>query len=53
MSAKGNDAIKIRTLRLPSGKPIPVLGQGTWRMGEGPAKRQTEIDALRLGWISD
>jgi diketogulonate reductase-like aldo/keto reductase len=49
MSAKGNEATKIRTLRLPSGKPIPVLGQGTWRMGEEPARRQTEIDALRLG----
>src|SRR6266576_6271544 len=35
---------KIRTLR-----PIPVLGQGTWRMGEDPAKKKSEIDALRLG----
>lgn len=40
---------KIRALQLPSGRLIPVLGQGTWRMGEDPAKRQTEIDALRLG----
>jgi diketogulonate reductase-like aldo/keto reductase len=40
---------EVKTLRLPSGRPIPVLGQGTWRMGEDPAKRQREIDALRLG----
>lgn len=51
MSAKrkGAEDGKIRTLRLPSGRPIPVLGQGTWRMGEDPAKRQSEIRTLRLG----
>src|SRR6266567_1858573 len=41
--------LKIRTLTLPSGRPIPVLGQGTWRMGEDPAKRKAEIEALPLG----
>src|SRR5882724_7501115 len=46
---KGAEYVKIRTLPLPTGRPIPVLGQGTWRMGEDPAKRQSEIDALRLG----
>jgi len=44
--SRGPDA---RTLPLPSGRPIPVLGQGTWLMGENPAKRQDEIAALRLG----
>jgi diketogulonate reductase-like aldo/keto reductase len=39
----------MRTLSLPSGKSIPVLGQGTWRMGENPSKRLSEIAALRLG----
>lgn len=39
----------MKTLRLPSGREIPVLGQGTWRMGENSSKRQAEIDALRLG----
>jgi diketogulonate reductase-like aldo/keto reductase len=39
----------MRTVRLPSGRPIPVLGQGTWRMGENRAKRRVEIAALRLG----
>ncbi len=28
---------------------MPVLGQGTWRMGEDPDKRRTEISALRTG----
>ena len=39
----------VRTLRLPSGAPMPVLGQGTWGMGEEQAQRHTEIAALRLG----
>ena len=28
---------------------MPVLGQGTWRMGEERSRRQAEIAALRLG----
>jgi diketogulonate reductase-like aldo/keto reductase len=39
----------IRMLPLPSRRDIPVLGQGTWRMAENPAKRKTEIAALQLG----
>jgi diketogulonate reductase-like aldo/keto reductase len=39
----------MRTIKLPSGKSIPVLGQGTWRMGEDAARRQAEIDGLSLG----
>ena len=38
-----------KTLPLPSGRRIPILGQGTWRMAEDPAKRDEEIAALRLG----
>jgi diketogulonate reductase-like aldo/keto reductase len=41
--------LKIRALTLPSGRSIPVLGQGTWGMGESRAQRQAEIAALRLG----
>ena len=40
---------EVRTTLLPSGRPIPVLGQGTWMMGEDPSRRQSEIAALRLG----
>jgi len=38
-----------KTLELPSGRKIPALGQGTWRMGEHASKRQAEIQALQLG----
>lgn len=36
-------------LRLKDGTSMPKLGQGTWHMGENPAVRKREIDALRLG----
>jgi len=39
----------IRTVRLPCGEAIPVLGQGTWHMAEDPRRRVEEIAALRLG----
>lgn len=39
----------MRSLRLVSGQSIPVLSMGTWRMGEHPHDRQSEIDALRFG----
>jgi diketogulonate reductase-like aldo/keto reductase len=28
---------------------VPVLGQGTWNMGDDPGRREQEIAALRLG----
>ena len=39
----------MKTLQLRSGRNIPLLGQGTWRMGENSRYRQAEIDALKLG----
>ena len=44
-----NHAPKVRTTPLPSGRPIPLLGQGTWRMGEDTARRKSEVAALRYG----
>lgn len=41
--------VSIRSVRLPSGEQIPVLGQGTWGMGENPAERDEELRTLRLG----
>src|SRR5690349_11387444 len=38
-----------RTIALPSGEEIAALGQGTWYLGEDPARREQEIAALRLG----
>ncbi|MBK3775774.1 aldo/keto reductase [Azospirillum brasilense] len=39
----------IPTTRLPSGTAVPVLGQGTWYMGEDSRDRAREVAALRLG----
>ncbi|WP_175891218.1 aldo/keto reductase [Burkholderia cepacia] len=39
----------IATVVLPDGETIPKLGLGTWEMGERPARRADEIDALREG----
>ncbi|MBD1913518.1 MULTISPECIES: aldo/keto reductase [unclassified Leptolyngbya] len=39
----------MKTLRLSSGQDIPVLGMGTWRMGENQKQRSSEADALRYG----
>lgn len=39
----------IKTVILPSGEPVPVLGQGTWYMGENGRKRAEEVRALQLG----
>jgi diketogulonate reductase-like aldo/keto reductase len=39
----------MRTLTLPSGKTVPVLGQGTWGMGEDRRRRAAEAAALALG----
>ena len=40
---------RMRTTALPGGERIPLLGQGTWRMGEDASKRDSEIEALRTG----
>lgn len=34
---------------LPSGKSVPALGQGTWRMGEDRRRHADEVMALRRG----
>ena len=39
----------MRLLTMRTGRSIPVLGQGTWNMGEDPARATAEADALRLG----
>lgn len=38
----------MRTLPL-ADKTVPVIGQGTWRMGEDRHRRQDEVTALELG----
>jgi diketogulonate reductase-like aldo/keto reductase len=39
----------VRTTALPDGRKVPVLGQGTWNMGEDRRRRSDEVAALRLG----
>lgn len=39
----------MKSCRLPGGKAVPRLGQGTWYMGDDPSRRADEIAALRLG----
>jgi len=39
----------LATTALPDGTRVPVLGQGTWRMGERRTSAAREIAALRLG----
>lgn len=43
------DANTAKRIKLPDGALVPVLGQGTWNMGENPADQTEEIEALRLG----
>ncbi|GAA2302206.1 aldo/keto reductase [Streptomyces caniferus] len=40
---------RTRTVTFPSGVQVPALGQGTWHMGNDPARRAEEIAALRRG----
>src|SRR6266702_5882482 len=39
----------MRTISLPDSERVPVLGQGTWRMGENTRAHKDEVAALRLG----
>ena len=39
----------IRTTTLPAGEAVPILGQGTWKMGEDARRRADEVNALKLG----
>jgi diketogulonate reductase-like aldo/keto reductase len=42
-------ALAIRTATLPGGVEVPILGLGTYRMGEDADKRRSEVSALRTG----
>lgn len=43
---------EMRTTTLPTGLEVPVLGIGTWGMGESKQSRQQEINAVRLAFDS-
>ncbi|HHT44736.1 MAG TPA: aldo/keto reductase [Fastidiosipila sp.] len=40
---------KMKNIDLPDGTTIPVLGQGTWQMGDQEKRRTLEIESLRTG----
>jgi diketogulonate reductase-like aldo/keto reductase len=40
---------EMKTITLSDGEHVPVLGQGTWRMGENTRAHKDEVAALRLG----
>lgn len=42
-------SITVPTTTLPDGGRVPVLGMGTWGMGERPGHAKAEAEALRLG----
>ena len=42
-------ASAMRTTMLPSGEAVPILGQGTWFMGDRARQRKDEIASLQLG----
>ncbi len=39
----------MHTISLPGGETVPLLGQGTWNMGDDARRRATEIAALQSG----
>jgi diketogulonate reductase-like aldo/keto reductase len=39
----------MRTVTLKTGEKVPVLGLGTWRMGERTSQREAEVKAVKLG----
>lgn len=39
----------IPTTTLPGGRQVPVLGQGTWRMGDMASRAADEVKSLQLG----
>jgi diketogulonate reductase-like aldo/keto reductase len=41
--------VTLPAVDLPSGESIPVLGQGTWHLGQGRHARAEELQALRTG----
>jgi diketogulonate reductase-like aldo/keto reductase len=52
MASEGNKTMTFTPIPitpLPSGEAVPILGQGTWGMGEDPRKRKAEAAALRFG----
>ena len=48
MRTEGRTGTALRTVTLPNGEAIPVLGAGTWGLAERPGQRLDEIGALQM-----
>jgi diketogulonate reductase-like aldo/keto reductase len=48
-AAAASRSRSMRTLNLAGIGAVPLIGQGTWRMGESAARRAAETQALRTG----
>ena len=46
---RAGDTVGMKHVTLPCGETVVALGQGTWRIGDDPARRQEEINCLRRG----
>ncbi|WP_423798543.1 aldo/keto reductase [Neobacillus sp. SAB-20_R2A] len=47
--AEIRETLNKRVISLTDGSSVPVLGQGTWNMGENSRAREQEVKALQLG----
>lgn len=45
---KGRKSMQ-QTIQFPDGREVKNLGQGTWKIGDDPSKREREVQALRTG----
>ncbi|MCH6264378.1 aldo/keto reductase [Neobacillus citreus] len=43
------ETLNKRVISLPDGSSVPILGQGTWNMGENSRTKEQEVKALQLG----
>lgn len=46
---RAGDTDAMKHVTLPCSELVAALGQGTWRIGDDPGRRQEEIDCLRRG----
>ncbi|MFC4801489.1 aldo/keto reductase [Neobacillus sp. GCM10023253] len=47
--AEIRETLTKRVISLPDGSSVPILGQGTWNMGENSRTKEQEVKALQLG----
>jgi diketogulonate reductase-like aldo/keto reductase len=48
-NSKSSNSLGQRVVSFPDGTSVPLLGQGTWNIGEKQGMKEEEVKALRLG----